>query len=154
LPYSHKRSSKKYAERKQKQEEFNLRNQQAATVRKYVYQTSFRDRIIKEIVCTQTPSLLDEFLKSTLTVDQPQMYFPMNESYVDGLVLVNQLSYEFTVNAPHLSRVSDLEDLHPVEKYQDHAITYSQPRVTYVGKEIRNLYGDESTLEKPVQISH
>lgn len=135
MPYSHKRSSKKYAERKQKQEEFNLRNQQAATVRKYVYQTSFRDRIIKEIVCTQTPSVLDEFLKSTLTVNQPQMYFPMNESYVDGLVLVNQLSYEFTVNAPHLSKVSDLENLTPIDKYQNKQFTFNQP-VVYVNKNL------------------
>lgn len=117
---------------KQRKQEYNLRNQQAAIVRKYVYSTSFRDRVIKEIVCTQTPSLLDEFLKSNLTVDQPQMYFPMNESYVDGLVLVNQLSYEFTVNAPHLSKVSDLEDLHPIEKYRN-TVTFDH-QVTYVNK--------------------
>jgi hypothetical protein len=97
LPYSHKRSSKKYAERKQKQEEFNLRNQQAATVRKYVYQTSFRDRIIKEIVCTQTPDSINEYLRATLSPEQPQMYFPLNEAYTDGLVLVNQLTFEFTL---------------------------------------------------------
>lgn len=81
---------------KQRKQEYNLRNQQAAIVRKYVYSTSFRDRVIKEIVCTQTPDSINEFLRATLTPEQPQMYFPLNEPYTDGLVLVNQLTFEFS----------------------------------------------------------
>lgn len=85
------------AKHKKRKEEHDLRNQQAAVVRKYVYQTSFRDRIIKEIVCTQTPDQINNYLKSTLTVDTPQVYFPTNEGYTDGLVLVNPLTFEFTI---------------------------------------------------------
>jgi hypothetical protein len=83
---------------RQRKEEYNLRNQQAAIVRKYVYSTSFRDRIIKEIVCTQTPDSINEYLRATLTPEQPQMYFPLNEAYTDGLVLVNQLTFEFSLS--------------------------------------------------------
>jgi hypothetical protein len=129
------RAKSKREKQNKRLEEHNLRNQQEAVVRKHVYQTSFRDRVIKEIVCTQTPTALDSYLKSTLTIETPQVYFPLNETYQDGLVLVNQLMYEFTVNRPSISRVSDLEDLHSIDMYQNKEVVYNQP-VVFVNKNL------------------
>jgi IS30 family transposase len=123
LPYNHKRSKEKYAERQKKAANHNLLTQQRQTVKKYIHQTAYFDRLISEIVCTQTPQQIDNFLCSTLTSETPQIYYPLNEGWQDGLVLANQLQYEFIINAPSQTRHTDLEQLTPIDRYHMEPIT-------------------------------
>lgn len=90
--YSGKRSKQAMERRKQKYE-----------VTRYAFQTSFHDKIIKEIVCTQTPENIDNHLK-TFLVAEPQVYFASNGGWQDGLVLVSSLTFEVyqnMINLPH-----------------------------------------------------
>ena len=79
----------------------NERRKQAYEVRRYTFQTAFHDRIIKEIVCTQTPEDIDAHLKDVI-LEQPQVYFASNEGWQDGLVLVSSLTFEIIQNMINL----------------------------------------------------
>ena len=79
----------------QRKKEYDLRKKQVSTVTKYIYSTAYRDRVLSEIVCTQTPEQLDKVLTSSLAVGEPQSYFPLVEVWRDGLVLASSLTYSF-----------------------------------------------------------
>ena len=85
--YNNKRSKNAELRRKQKQ-----------IVKKYVWDTSFKDRVIKEITETVTPLKIEQHLQASFTVDEPQMYFCSNEGWQDGLVLVSALTYQIHEN--------------------------------------------------------
>jgi hypothetical protein len=88
---------KRTPEGKQKQAEraknLELRKKQIVAVKRYVYSTSFHDKLIQEIVCTQTPEQIDRHLQTTFMLGEPQMVFPLNEVYRDGLVLASSLTF-------------------------------------------------------------
>lgn len=94
------------------------RRAQKRLASRYIWQTSYDDRLIHEVVCTVTSNQINNFVATQLTDGEPQVYWADNDGYQDGLVLANQLQYEFFVNAPSQTRVSDMVKLSPVEKYQ------------------------------------
>lgn len=145
MPYSHKRSKMSKERRSQKR---------VAT--SYVWQTSFNDRLIHEVVCVATPNQIDDHVKSMLAVDEPQVFFAESTGFQDGLILANQLQYEFIVNQPSNSHVSDLDKLTPIEKYQGYAADAPSPTYTkkvnvnvgWVGRQMLNVYGDVKVTQK------
>jgi hypothetical protein len=86
---AHKRSKNG----KHHQHERQLYNVQRSIVQEYIFQTSFNDKIIHEIVETESPEGLDKHLKSQLSPEIPQVYYAANDGWRDGLVLVSQLQY-------------------------------------------------------------
>lgn len=89
------RSTNKRQKDKARREEFKLRKQQEQEATRYAFQTSFHDKLIQEIVCTQTPNQIDQYIKSTLNIDTPQVFFSDNAGWTDGLVMVSSLTYSF-----------------------------------------------------------
>ena len=90
----HKRSQKG----KQHQFDRQVYDLQKAIVQEYLFSTSYNDKIIKEVVELETAKKADDHLKTQLAVDVPQMYFPMNDYWRDGLVLVSQLEFAIYQN--------------------------------------------------------
>jgi hypothetical protein len=82
LPYNNKRTQESEERRRQKR-----------LAKKYIFETSYKDDIIKEIIETQTPTQVDNHVLTSLVVDTPQVYFSMNEGWSDGLVLISQLTF-------------------------------------------------------------
>jgi hypothetical protein len=91
---AHKRSKKG----KQHQHDRQLYDQQKAIVQDYIFTTSFNDKLIREVVEQETVLKADEHLKSQLASDVPQVYYPCNDGWQDGLVLVGQLEYAIYQN--------------------------------------------------------
>jgi len=106
---THKRSQKG----KQHQHDRMVYDLQKAIVQEYIFSTSFNDKIIKEVVETEEAAKADSHLKSQLPVDVPQMYFPCNDCWQDGLVLVSQLEFAVYQNM----------NLYPAQ------ITYTEPEI-------------------------
>lgn len=86
---AHKRTPKG----KQHQAERHLYDIQKAIVQEYIFSTSYNDKVVKEVVETETAQKAEDHLVSQLPPDTPQVYYPSNESWRDGLVLVSQLQY-------------------------------------------------------------
>jgi len=99
-----KRAKSKALKDKQRKEDFKELCLQRQIVSKYVFATSFNDKIISEVVEKETAFKVDEYLVSQLQPGSPQMYFPMNESWQDGLVLVSQLEINIFQNMLNVSQ--------------------------------------------------
>jgi hypothetical protein len=88
-----------------------LRREQRYQAKRYVFETSWKDRVITEIIEKATPELIDQHVALTLSVDEPQVYFSINDWH-DGLVLVSALTYAIYQNM-------QLLPAHPVWSLED-----------------------------------
>ena len=99
-----KRAKSKVLKDKQRKNDFKELCLQRQIVSKYVFATSFNDKIISEVVELETSQDIDNYLVSQLSSDVPQMYFPMNEGWRDGLVLISQLEINIYQNMLNVSQ--------------------------------------------------
>ena len=103
------RSRNKREKDKKRQKEHKLMRQQQFIVKQYVFSTSYKDNVMKEIVETAEVEDVNCFLKKSLTVGESQVYFPCNYGWQDGLVLVASLEfniYQHMLELPSGRKVS------------------------------------------------
>jgi hypothetical protein len=74
-----------------------LRRKQRYEAKRFVFETSWKDRVITEIIEQSTPEMVDNHVASTLLIDEPQVYFSSND-WQDGLVLVSALTFAIYQN--------------------------------------------------------
>jgi hypothetical protein len=89
-----------------------LRRKQRYQAKRFVFETSWQDRILTEIIETSTPEMIDNYVSTLLTIDEPQVYYS-GRDWTDGLVLISQLQfsiYQHMLESPSKQRVSN-EDL-------------------------------------------
>jgi len=71
----------------------DLLKEQRHLAKTYIFETSFKDKLIQEIVEVETPEKVDAYLKTVLTPENPQVYYACNEGWQDGLVLISALQF-------------------------------------------------------------
>jgi hypothetical protein len=76
--------------------EAQLRREQKRAAKRYAIETSFHDRLIKEVVETVTAEQIGDHLQVLFNAPEtPIQFFPENAGFGDGVVLYQGVTFEW-----------------------------------------------------------